>query len=179
MKKVIKRIVKPVFFVPIIFAVFISSYCTDDSSREEHSYHKYFETNKEKAHILLKEYYAQVFDCANYPAALSRPTLLDSTIINFTKLKNSYYIKALVKTNCGKKIYATLKCMPEFFEEYKKSKSNHAYLVASINQINEYSTTAEADSLEGKTKNICIENSVMLSGNCIAFAEIPEYSSIY
>jgi hypothetical protein len=69
--------------------------------------------------------------------------------------------------------------MPEFFEEYKDSKSNHAYLVASISQINESSTTAEADSLEGKTKNICIENSVMLSGNCIAFAEIPEYFSIY
>ena len=40
-------------------------------------------------------------------------------------------------------------------------------------------TNVFLQSLDGKTKNICIGNSVMLSGNCIAFAEIPEYSAIY
>jgi len=179
MEKNIHSLLRSILLFSITFAVLILSNCTEDSSREKHSYIKYYELNKEKADFLLKDYQAQVFNCSNFEASLKHLTLIDSTIINFTKRDDSYFIKAQVRSNCGKKVYAALKCSQKFYDEYRKSKSNHAYMVISLNKIDEISTTAEADTLDRNSKNIRIENSVMLSGNCIAFTEIPDYSSIY
>lgn len=177
--KTILRLFKSYCPVFLILAALIFSCCSEETNEERHSYRRYYDSNKEKARQLLIEYHARMFDHTNYKEILSAPALLDSTIISFSRKDNSFFVKAEIRNYSGKKIYAALKCPQKFYEDYKKSKSNHAYLIASINKIDNINVSAEADTLDKKTKNISLDNTLMLSGNCLAYVEIPEYSPIY
>jgi hypothetical protein len=179
MKKKCNKLFNTIILITITLIVLVFSYCKEESNQERHSYFNYYEGNKEKARMLLGEYKAKMFDCLDYQSVLKNNTLIDSTIVNFSQKGDSFYLKALIRNNCGNKFYATLKCPKKLFDDYKHSRSNHAYLVISINKIDETSTIAEADTLDKNTKNIRIDNSIMLTGNCLALREIPDYSPVY
>jgi hypothetical protein len=163
----------------LVVCVLVLPDCTDRSASEEHSFDNYLQSNKEKARVLLQKFHAQMFDCQNYSSILTRPVVMDSTIVSLSKYNGSYFLKALVKSDCNKKVYASLKCSKEIFNQYKNAKECRAFIVSSIQRINEANPVSEVDSIDGRVKIFGSGNSTILTGECLALTEIPEYSHIY
>lgn len=179
MKAFAKKIFELVVVVILIVSALTSADCTDRSNSEEHSFNQYIQINKEKARVLLQKFHAQMFDCKNYTASLTQPVVMDSTIVSASSRNGFYFLKARIKSSSAGRFYANLKCSQEIFERYKNAADSRALIAASIKRIDESSTVAEADSIDGGIKFLNSGNSIILTGQCLALTEVPEYSHIY
>ncbi len=113
-----------------------------------------------------------MFSC-NLENIFSAPVVMDTVILGIKKNNNAYYIRAKINTGCNKKYFAELRCGSEIVEQFNLTKSNYALLAAKITKTVNYDLTAEADSLEGEKSLLNLGNAVLLSGECLAFAEVP------
>lgn len=136
-------------------------------------------SSKQKtASLLLHKFDAEIFNI-NSKQILSRPVVLDSTLIGIVENGGQYFLRAEVKLKGSKKCFAELKCSPEIVDSYYRTKSNSALIAAKISRIDDCSTFAETDSLEGNMSQFNLGESILLSGECLALAEIPIYSFQY
>jgi hypothetical protein len=141
---------------------------TNDSSTVEQ-----LKSAKQKiANLLMQKFDAEIF-CAGSEQILNHPVLLDSTLIGITKKDGGYLLKAQINAGDSKKYFAELKCSREIADSYSRTKSNSVFIVAKISRIDDYLLLAEADSLDGKRSQFNIGKSILLSGECLALAEIP------
>ena len=175
--KFLKSIPKLIILGYIIFSLLTLTYCSKQQNNGGKSYDQFVKLSLETAQNLAYNYNAELFDCKQIDFILNKKVVADSTIIGTIKRNGSYFLKALVNNSCGKNIYTTLTCSQDIIEHYNRIKSNHVYLAAKILRIENLNTITEIDSLDGKSKYLSRNNSVMLSGECLAFAEIPIYSN--
>ncbi|MCX6169808.1 MAG: hypothetical protein NTX65_10740 [Ignavibacteriales bacterium] len=129
-------------------------------------------SKKEIANLLRFEYAAEDFDMASNNI-YSCPVLLDSTLIGVSQKEGNYFLRAKVNFKSSIKYFAELKCSKEIADLYKRTKSNSAYITAKITRIDNLSLVADADSLDGKLHQINLGKSILLTGECLALAEIP------
>ncbi|MFA5805460.1 MAG: hypothetical protein WC879_12535 [Melioribacteraceae bacterium] len=163
----------------ILFSFFTLTNCLKNSHNDGQSYSQLQQQNKETVQQLINEYRANTLDCKKINSILNQKVVIDSTIIGVLERRDGYYLKALINNSCEQKIYAILKCSSKIPDHYRSLKSNRAYIVASINKVDNIKTIAEADSLDGRSNFINGNNSILLTENCLALAETPIYSSLY
>ncbi len=174
---IFKRILKsiPKFFILgyVVFSFLTLTNCSNKHDYDSISYDQFVLRNREKAQLLVQQNNAELFNCKQIEFILNKTVVADSTVIGTFKRNGNYFLKALINNPCGKNIYTTLACSEEIIKRYNSIKSNHVFLAAKITKIENVNTIAEVDSLDGKSMYLNRNNSVMLSGECLAFAEIP------
>ncbi len=175
-EKILKNIPQLFILCYIVFSFFTLTNCTNKHDNGNLSYDQFVLKNRETAQRLIQQNNAELFDCKQLKFILNKTVVADSTIIGTVKRNGNYFLKALINNSCGKNIYTTLTCSEEIIERYSKTKSNHVFLAAKITKIENVNTIAEVDSLDGRSVYLNRNNSVMLFGECLAFAEIPIYS---
>lgn len=175
-EKILRSI--PNFFILgyIVFSFLTLTDCTNKHDNDNISYDQFILKNRETAQRLIQQNNAELFDCMQLNFILNKTVVADSTIIGTFKRNGNYFLKALINNSCGKNIYTTLACSEEIIIRYNSTKSNHVFLAAKITKIENVNTIAEVDSLDGRSVYLNRNNSVMLSGECLALAEIPIYS---
>ncbi len=173
-EKILKNIPQLFILCYIVFSFLTLTNCTN--KHDNISYDQFVLRNREEAQRLVRQNNAELFNCTQMDFILNKTIVADSTIIGTVKKNGNYFLKALINNPCGKSIYTTLACSEEIIERYNSTKSNHVFLAAKITKIENVNTIAEIDSLDGKSMYLNRNNSVMLSGECLAFAEIPIYS---
>lgn len=99
--------------------------------------------------------------------------VLDSTVLGIEKVNDEYFIKARVNVNSDKKYFANLKCSQEILDAFNKTKSNYVIMAARILQVLDYNITADSDSLSGGKSSLNLGNAVLLTGECLALADVP------
>ena len=176
LEKILKSTPKIFVLSYVVFSLLTLTNCSKQHSNNEISYDQFVQKNRETAQQLAYQNNAEIFDCKQIDLILNKTIIADSTIIGTIKRNGNYFLKALINNSCNKNIYTTLACSEEIIERYNKIKSNHVYLAAKITKIENINTIAEVDSLDGRSVYLNRDNSVMLSGECLAFAEIPIYS---
>lgn len=124
------------------------------------------------ASLLLHKFDAEIFDI-NSKQILNRPVVLDSTLIGIVENEGQYFLRVEVKLKGSKKYFAELRCRPEIVDSYYRTKSNSAFIAAKISRIDDCSIFAEAASLDGNMSQFNLGKSILLSGECLALAEIP------
>jgi len=175
-EKILKSIPKIFVLSYVIFSLLTLTNCIKQHNNDNISYDQFVQRNQETAQRLVYQNKAELFDCKQIDFILNKKVVADSTIIGIVKRNGSYYLKAVINNSCGKNIYTTLNCSKEIVERYNKTKSNHIFLAAKITKIEKLNLIAEADSLDGRSVYLNRNNSVMLSGECLALAEIPIFT---
>jgi hypothetical protein len=155
----------------LLFSFFTLTNCSKNSHNDKQSYSQFQQQNKETARRLIKEYRANTFDCKKINFILDQKVVIDSTIIGVLEKRDGYYLKALINNSCEQKIYAILKCSSKILNHYESLKSNRAYIVASINKVDNVNNIVETDSLDGKLTYLQGNNSILLTGECLAIEE--------
>lgn len=122
--------------------------------------------------LLLHKFDAEIFNI-NSKQILNRTVVLDSTLIGIVENEGQFFLRAEVKLKGSKKYFVELKCSPEIVDSYYRTKSNSALIAAKISRIDDCSTFAETDSLEGNMSQFNLGKSILLSGECLALVEIP------
>lgn len=135
--------------------------------------------NQETAQRLVYQNKAELLDCKNIDFILNKTVVADSTVVGTSETNGKFYLKTSVNNSCYKKIFTILNCSKEIYDQYNNGKSNHIILAAKISKIENFNTIAEADSLDGKSTFIRENNAVLLTGECLAFEEIPLFNSMY
>ena len=163
-------IIVTLFLGYLAFSLFTLPACTGKSDGS--TYDNQLSQKRNVAHLLIDKYDAEMFECGTQEI-LKKTVVLDSIILGIKKTGGNYIIKAKVNTECNKKYYAELKCSKEIADQFQQTNSNAAYLAAQIHRVDSYSMIAEADSIDGTTSNLHLGNTLLLSGECLALAEIP------
>lgn len=176
MKNFIKYFLRILFPGYILFSFFTLTNCSKNSEDDGQSYSKLLGHIKLTEQKLIQEFHAGTFNCNDINSLLNQKVILDSTIISVIKIEDGNYFKALINNPCNRKIYAILKCSQKAVCDYESFKSNRAFLVAFISKIESINRIAEADSLDGRTNFINENNSILLTADCLALAEIPIYT---
>ena len=172
LKKFIKVIVNAAVFGYITFSLISLSACSkrnDDLSFDEQVAQK-----RNTVKLLLEKYNADLFVCGS-EVVLEKPVVLDSIILGIKKEGQDYYIKARIKSACTKKYFAELKCDKEIIEQVNHAKSSAAYLAVKIYKVDGCNMVAETDTLDGSKSELYLGNAYLLSGECLAFSEIPSF----
>lgn len=175
-EKILKSIPKIFVLSYVIFSLLTLTNCIKQHNNDSISYDQFVQRNQETAQQLIQQNNAELFDCKQIDFILNKRVVADSTIIGTFKRRGNYFLKALINNSCSKNIYTTLTCSEEVVERYNSIKSNHVFLAAKITKIENVNTIAEVDSLDGKSIYLNRNNSVMLSGECLALAEIPIFT---
>ena len=176
MKKSIQYLFNILIPCYILISLLTLTNCSKNSNDNEQSYTQFQQQNKETARKLINEFHANVFNCKQINSILNQKVVMDSTIVGIVERGDGYYLKASINNLCDRKIYAILKCSSKIMDYYENIKSNRAFVVASINKVDNINSIAEADSLDGKSNFINGNNSILLTAECLALAEIPIYS---
>ncbi|PKL84254.1 MAG: hypothetical protein CVV24_00825 [Ignavibacteriae bacterium HGW-Ignavibacteriae-3] len=160
------------FLLPAYFAgsLILLSHC---SLKNDHSIADRINSSKQnKANLLLQKFNAEIFDI-NSSKILNHTVVMDTLLLGVFRKNGDSYLRAGIKADGNKKYYAELECSPEILESYYKIKSGSVLIAARINRIDNCDVIAEADSLDGETLQYSLGKSVLLSGECLAIAEIP------
>lgn len=170
LKKFSKVVINSLLLGYIGFSLISLSACSKKG--EESFFDELLRERNETAETLLHEFDAQMFPC-KLEEIFRRPVVLDSVIISIIKNKEDYFIRARINANCDKKYYADLKCCSEIVGQFNKTKSNYAFIAAKITKVDNYNLVAEADSLEGAKSQFILGDAILLTGECLALAEVP------
>jgi len=160
----------------LCFSIITYTNCTNNSQEKEQPFEHFKQTDLKSAQLLSQKFNAQMFDCEKTDAILNKTVVLDSAQMGISERNGKYFLKAQINKCCGKKVFAMLECSRDILEKYSQLKTNHIFAAASTSRIDNLSVIAEADSIDGKTKFFKTNNSLLLTGECLAVAEIPNYS---
>ena len=174
-EKILKVIPKLFILSYIVISLLTLPNCSKQHNDNKTSYDEFARRNRETAQRLVYQNKAELFDCKQIDFILNKTVVADSTIISTLIKDGCYFLKALVHNSCNKNIYTMLNCSEEIFDRYSEIKSNRVFLAAKITKVEKLDPIAEADSLDGKSTFIRGNNSFLLTGECLALAEIPTY----
>jgi hypothetical protein len=152
------------------FSLFSLSGCT--KSDDELSYGEQKSQHDQTIKLFAENFNAKVFNC-DTRQTLNKTVVLDTLIIGVKNLGNRFIIKARIKNNCGKNYFAELNCSKEIGENFYKTKSNYAVVAARVTGITDCDIVAEVDSLDGKSAQMELGKTILLTGECLALAEVP------
>ncbi|MBZ0178625.1 MAG: hypothetical protein K8F36_04975 [Melioribacteraceae bacterium] len=137
--------------------------------------------SKEKSELiteLCKKFDAQQladsveFFTPDYQSKILEGTvIIDSTLKEIKHDESGHYIQAEVASNESLRIYASIKFDDSQYEDYLNSKSNNALLVVKLSNINLSDDLFELKVLEGDTLFLRAKNSLLLTGECLAYYE--------
>ena len=175
--KILKSIPQLLILSYITFSFLTLTNCTNRHN-DDISYDQFVQKNRETAQRLIHQNKAELFDCKQIDFILNKTVVADSTVTGTIKKNGKYYLKTSINNSCGKKIFAILNCPGKIYDQYNNGRSNHIILAAKITKIEKLNPIAEADSLDGKSVYLSGSTSILLTGECLAFAEIPIYSSL-
>lgn len=176
MKNFYLQIPKVFLLVYTIFSLATLSHCTKDSG-EYSALEKIKNANTLKLQILSDEFDAVHFDCSSISSILNKNIVLDTLLIGMQKQKDCYLLKAKVKCDSQKEIFAELKCTKEIYQQYERTKSNNLLIAAKIISYAETNILADVDSLSERKKQIDLGKTILFSGECLALLENTYYGS--
>ena len=174
-EKILKSIPKLLILCYIVFSLLTLANCTNQHNNDNISYDQFTQKNQETAKLLVYQNKAELFDCKQIDFILNKTVVADSTVVGTLENNGRFYLKASINNSCEKKIFTILNCSEQIYDKYSNGKSNHVFFAAKITKVEKLIPIAEADSLDGKSIFIHGNNSVLLTGECIAFIEIPVY----
>lgn len=111
-------------------------------------------------------------DCSNPHLVLGKKVVMDSTLLGIYNKEGSYYVKTEVANNCGKKVFAFLKCSTDDIQKMNTRNINRGYLTAYINKIESSNPIAIADSIDKNNILLKGEEILILSGAFLDFSEM-------
>jgi len=176
--KILKSIPQLLILSYIIFSFLTLTNCTNRHNNDDISYDQLTQKNRETARQLMHQNKAELFDCKQIDFILNKTVVADSTVTGTIEKNGKYFLKASINNSCGEKIFAMLNCPGKIYDQYNNGRSNHIILAAKITKIEKVNPIAEADSLDGKPVYLSGNTSILLTGECLAFEEIPVYSII-
>jgi hypothetical protein len=139
---------------------------------EDFSYREQQSQHNQTIKLFAENFNAEVFNC-DTRLILNKTVVLDTLIIGVRNQGNKFIVKARITGDCDKKYFAELNCSKEIAEKFYSTKSNYAVIVARISCITDCDLVAEVDSLDGKASQMELGNAVLLTGECLALAEVP------
>jgi hypothetical protein len=175
--KILKSIPQFLILSYITFSFLTLTNCTNRHN-DDISYDQFVQKNRETARRLVHQNKAELFDCKQIDFILNKTVVADSTVTGTINKNGKYYLKASINNSCGEKIFTMLSCPGKIYDQYNNGRSNHIILAAKITKIEKLNPIAETDSLDGKSVYLSGNTSILLTGECLAFAEIPIYSSL-
>lgn len=176
--KLIKDIKSIIFYFIIASYLTLSLVSINNCSTTDDSTNDYLKKQKRSIFVKLqKDFNADEFNC-NAANLLTKTIILDSTLLKINKNPSSGFIKAEINTGCNKKYFTKLNCSKEIIEQIEKFKTNNIYLVAKFNRIDNSSMLVNADSLDGTAQQFDLGENIILTGTCIAAAEIPSFENV-
>jgi hypothetical protein len=176
--KILKGIPQLLILSYIIFSFLTLTNCTNRHNNDDISYDQLTQKNRETARQLIHQNKAELFDCKQIDFILNKTIVADSTVTGTIEKNGKFYLKASINNSCGEKIFTMLNCSAEIYDQYNNGKSNHIILTAKITKIEKVNSIEEADSLDGKSVYLSGGTSILLTGECLAFAEIPIYTGL-
>ncbi|GEM_PF-1609379 len=178
-EKILRSISQLSILSYIVFSLLSLTNCANQNDRGNISYDQFVQRNQETVQRLVYQNKAELFDCKQIDFILNKTVVADSTVTGTIEKNGKFYLRASINNSCEKKIFTILNCSEKIYDQYNSGRSNHIILAAIITKIEKINPIAEADSLDGKSRFIRGDDSVLLTGECLAFAEIPIYSSLY
>jgi hypothetical protein len=173
-KKLLKRILHAAFNLLVLgyvgFSLFSLSGCS--KKNEDFSYREQQSQHDQTIKLFAENFNAAIFNC-NTRSIINKTIILDTLIIGVRNQGNKFVIKARITGDCDKKYFAELNCSKEIAEKFYSTKSNYAVIAAKISGITDCDLVAEVDSLDGKASQMELGNAVLLTGECLALAEVP------
>ena len=169
-KKISRLILGSLFLGYIAFSLITLPACS--GKKDGSSYELQLANKNDTAKQLIRKFGAELF-AGNISGIQNKTVVLDSIVLGIKESSGDYYIKARVKSGRSDKYYAELKCTKEIAEQFHYTKSSAAYLAAKIKRVDSYNLIAEADSIDGSKSDLHIGKIILLSGECLALAEIP------
>jgi hypothetical protein len=169
-KLLIKIAANSLILAYVIFSLITLSDCTDRNNASTGD--RLASLKRNSALLLLQKFDAIMFDAGSGEIP-GRPVVLDTLMLGVIRKGGSDFVRAEIRCGGDKKYYAELRCSSEILNSYRITKSNSALLAAKISRIDDCPVIAEADSLDGKTTRYNLGKSILLSGECLAIAEIP------
>lgn len=177
-EKILKSIPQLFILSYIIFSFLTLTNCTNRHNNGDISYDQFVQRNREIAPQLVYQNKAELFDCKQIDFILNKTVVADSTVVGTVGKNGKFYLKAFINNSCGEKIFTILSCPEKIYDQYNNGRSNHIILAAKITKIEKLNPIAEADLLDGKSTFIRGNNSILLTADCLALAEIPIYSGL-
>jgi len=173
--KILKSIPQLFILSYIVFSLLTLTNCSNQHNNNDISYDQFAKRNRETAQRLIHQNKAELFDCKQIDFILNKTVVADSIVVGTVKKNGRFYLKASINNSCEKKIFTTLNCSGKIYDQYNNGKSNHIILAAKITKIEKLNPITEADSLDRKSVYLSGNTSILLTGECLAFAEIPLY----
>ncbi len=169
-KKILKAVSHLLFLLYLVFSLIPVSGCKENDAKLsfEHQLEKRSHTIK----LLEAKYGAKLLSC-DAEEAIDKIVILDTLVIGIKNKGDDFILRAKINNNCGKEYFAELKCRHEIAEHFKTTKSNCCILAARISNVYYCEIVAEADSLNGENHQLNLGSSVLITGQCLALAEIP------
>jgi hypothetical protein len=170
LKKILHAIFNLLIMTYIGFSLFSLSGCA--KSDDELSYGEQKSQHDQTIKLFAENFNAKVFNC-DTRHVLNKTVVFDTLIIGVRNLGNRVILKARIKNNCDKNYFAELNCSKEIGEKFYKTKSNYAVVAAKVTGITDCDVVAEVDSLDGKSSQMELGKTILLTGECLALAEVP------
>ena len=170
LRKITGWIINSLILFYLAFSLFSLTSCSKKNEGIDYEEQKNFRSHTIK---LLEEKFDAKLLTAGVNKIVNKNLVLDSTVLSIKKVNDEYFIKARINANCDKKYFADLKCSREIIDAFNKSKSNYVIMAAKIFQVIEYNVIAESDSLSGEKSSLNLGNAVLLTGECLALADVP------
>lgn len=161
----------------IIFVLFIGGYFCLSLIQLSDPGINYVEELKKMSNLSQVVNFSEI-DCASQNIILGKRVLMDSTILGVTSYKDSYLVKTEIANNCGKKVFAFLKCTSDDIQKMNTRIINRGYLTAYINKIESSNPIAIGDSIDGNNIFLKGEEILILSGTFLDFSEMNFYKDV-
>ncbi|MBI1938648.1 MAG: hypothetical protein HYS25_11065 [Ignavibacteriales bacterium] len=176
MKKYSKYLSKILLLIYSVFSIITLSNCTKDKN-ESSALDDINNSSRIKLQLLAEKYGAELFDCSTLNKILNKNTILDTTVVQIQKNDGVYAIKAKINSDCTKEIFAELKCTGDVYKKFCRTKTNHLFIAAHINSVNETELRAEVDTLTKGSAQINLGKTFLLTGECLALVENTFYAN--
>jgi len=173
-KILFKRLSRILLFV--LFSVYLGfsliSLTGCGKGNDRLSFEQQIDKRSHAVRVLEEKFAAKRFKCTSQNL-INKIIILDTLILGIRKDHNDYIIRAKINGGCNKKYFAELTCSKDVADQFNETKSNYSILAAKIDKVLESNVLAEVDSLGGEESHFNIGNAVLLTGECLALAEVP------
>jgi len=170
LRKILHTVLCSLVVAYIGFSLFTLSGCS--KRNEDLSYGEQKSQHDQTIKLFAENFNADIFNC-DTRSILNKTVVMDTLILGVRNQGNRVVIRARIKGDCNKNYFAELNCSKEIGEKFYKTKSNYAVIAARISGITDCDIIAEVDSLDGKSSQMKLGNTVLLTGECLALAEVP------
>lgn len=152
----------------IVYSLLLTFCNTDKSPLTDDEIHNYLAEKYEG--IILTEI-ADAFSTKSVYSILQTTAILDTVIFSAGTDIDGYFLKAFVKNNNSKNVFAQFYCSKTIYDNYINSKTTSFIIAAKLSKITYNDALVEAESIEGKTLFFSSNKEIFFSGECIELIE--------